>query len=705
MRHIVLWWALLEVLGLISLPLVFRLFSPLSAHGYPFAKIVTLLVATWLSWMLGSLLGVPYPGALFLAFALLVALSAWRAWAEREALAAWLRGGGAAAVGRHALLWTAGFLFFAWQRAMAPDIFGAEKYMDFAFLNGLLRNQAFPPADPWMSGDTINYYYFGYLAYSNLIRLSGIPSHIAYNLCVATVGGLGFAEFAALGYRLTGRWVHGALAGLLTMVLGNLDGFVQWIERGRLTPMDYWRSSRVVADGDTINEFPFFSTIHGDLHPHFMVLPVTGLLLALLLDRAAFPRRDDGAAVPWAGLAAVAFVLGAMVCISTWELPVGALLVFLLLGRDLPLVPLLGRARLRLAVEVAAVLVASFVLFLPFYLHFDAPTSGGIGFRLARTSLGEFLTVFGHLLFPLALLALFEARRLVNTSAEGRHMLVALAVLLIGLAAAAGNAVIPLLLLIGAGMLALHYGSDDDEWRAPIDVALVALVALLACELVFVRDSYGDKLYRMNTVFKLYFQAWLLLSIAAPWALAGLVGRRWAWAPAPKLVAGMGSLLLIAAAAYPAGMIATRQGSPWPLTLDGTAYLEREHPDDFAAIRWLRENVEGMPVVLEASGDPYSYYARFASNTGLPTVMGWANHEGLWRGHDQRVEARKRDVRLAYAAPTLEAATPILDRYGVKYVIVGDLERQDFRQSPASLEKFDALKVAFRQGQTVVYER
>lgn len=702
MRYVLLWWALLEVLGLISLPLTFRLFSPANAHGYPFAKVFTLLVATYVSWIASHLLGVPFHIALPGTLGLLVLASAWRVIVDREAMSAWLRAGGAGMVLRHNLLWTAGFLFFAWQRSMAPDIFGAEKYMDFAFLNSLLRSDTFPPADPWMSGGSINYYYFGYLAYSNLIRLSGIPSHVAYNLCVATVGGLGFAEFAALGYRLTERWFFAALSGALTMVAGNLDGFLQWLERGSLTPMDYWRSSRVVAKGDTINEFPFFSTIHGDLHPHFMVLPVTGLLFGLLLDRHLFPRRTDDSPAPWLGLGLIGFVLGAMVCISTWELPVGALLVFLMLGRDLPLWPLVSKARLRLAAEVAGILVLAFVLFLPFYLNFQAPAGNGIGAKLARTSLLEFLIVFGQFLFPLVLLAVFEARRLVNTSSEGRHMLMALALLLIFLAAAAGNAVIPLLLLTGAGLLALNYRVDDDSWRAPLNLAIVGLIALLVCEVVFVRDSYGEKLYRMNTVFKLYFQAWLLLALAAPWALATLINREWNWGPAPKVVAALGGLLLVAACAYPVGLTLTRQNSPWPLALDGTAYLEREHPDDFAAIVWLRNNVQGQPVLLEASGDPYSYYARFASNTGLPTVMGWANHEGLWRGHDQIVEARKRDVKQIYAAPTLEAAAPLLDRYAVKYILVGDLERHDFKQG---LPKFDELKVAFRQGQTTVYER
>jgi uncharacterized membrane protein len=137
--------------------------------------------------------------------------------------------------------------------------------------------------------------------------------------------------------------------------------------------------------------------------------------------------------------------------------------------------------------------------------------------------------------------------------------------------------------------------------------------------------------------------------------------------------------------------------------LDGNRYLERQHPDDFAAIQWLRQNVTGLPVILEASGNPYSYYARFSSNTGLPTVMGWANHEGLWRSHDQSVEARRRDVATIYSAASLEEVGTLLDRYKVRYIVVGELERKDFR--PDSLEKFRQLRVAFSRGQTTIYER
>lgn len=706
MRHILTWWALIEALGLLTLPLTFRLFSPAHAHGYPFTKILTIVLLAYLSWIFTFTGLVPLGVALFVVLGLLTAAAIAAAWLNRAPLAEWLRGGGWAAMLRHDALWTAGFLFFVWQRSLAPEIFGAEKYMDFSFLNTLIRTDVMPPVDPWMSGRIFNYYYLGYLTFADLVRLSGIPGHIAYNLCIATIGGLGFSEFAALGLRLTGRLSYALLAGANTMVLGNLDGFLQVLERRALAPMDYWRSSRVVASGDTINEFPFFSTIHGDLHPHFMVLPVTGLLLGLLLDRGLFPPRGEfrlerfGALIP---LALATLALASMVVFSPWELPVAGLLLVLLLGRDLPFWPLVTRARLQLLLQVGGVLVAAYLLYLPFYVHFTAPTGGGVGFRVARTALGEFLTVFGALLFPLVVLVAIEARRLLAAPPEWRHLLIALAGLLIAVAAVAGNAVIPLLLLTGGALAVLIYRHDDDAHRAPLTLATVAFVALLACEFVFLRDSYGDKLYRMNTVFKLYFQAWLLLSLSSAWALAVLLHRQWEWRPAPRLVAFGAACLLLAACAYPLGLTATRLQNPRPPTLDGTEYLAREHPDDFAALEWLRDNVGGLPVILEATGDPYSYYARFSSNTGLPTVLGWANHEGLWRANHKLVGDRRSDVIRMYNAATLESIAPLLDRYQVRYIVVGELERKDY--DAAGLQKFTALPLAYRHGDTAVYRR
>lgn len=696
MWPVVCWWVLLEALGLLTLPLVFSLFSPWAGRGYPFAKVIGLLLVTYVVWLAAFV--IPLPTALGLALIALAAAAALAAWVQRDVLRAWLAQGGGLDVLRHLFLWTAGFLFFVWQRAMAPDIFGAEKYMDFAFLNLLARTEHMPPADPWMAGETINYYYFGYLAFANLVRLAPLPHHVSYNLCIATIGGLAFALTAAVVLSLTRRWSMALLGGAMSALIGNLDGFLQLLEKGTLRGMDYWRSSRVVARGDTINEFPFFSTIHGDLHPHFIVLPVGITFLALLLEDfwTCDEPRSVKASLPYALLA---LLLGSMIAISPWELPTAAVVSFLLLGRAQPFLPLFTKVRLQLVFRLAGLFVAAYVLFLPFYLGFTAPP-GGVGWKLARSSLAEFLTVFGCLLFAPAILAATRAWPVIPMTAEWRQLLFAATGVVILVAAMAGNAVLPVVLALLAAALVAAYARDDLRERSGFLLIAAAAIALLACEIVYLKDAYGEKLYRMNTVFKLYFQAWTILAVAAPWSLDRLLQQSWVWAPLPRLIRLGMALLLTASACYPVALTSERmRGRPY--TLDGNDYMRREHPDDYAALEWLRKNGNLSDVILEATGNPYSYFARFSSNTGMPTVLGWANHEGLWRGHDKVVMQRHGEVGRIYNAVSLEEVRFLLDRYGVRYVVVGDLEHESYK--PEGLRKFAGLEVAFRSGRTVIY--
>lgn len=701
MGQLVVWWLVLEGLGLIALPLSSLLFSKRADHGYAFTKIVALLVITYEAWLLGHA-GVGYSTALWLSVALFTLLNGFLFMRRRQALLDWITTGGGRTILWTDLLWTLGFAFFAWQRSLMPQIVDQEKYMDFAFFNTLIRTEAMPPQDPWMAGKTFNYYYFGYLMLANLARLTMIPSSIAYNLCVATLGGLVFSELVAVGRTLSGKLRYGLLTGATGMLLGNLDGFLQWMEKGGLTQFDYFRSTRIVGRDATINEFPYFTAIHGDLHPHYQVMPVMILLLALLLD----PGRGRADTSTFKGvwpLVAISFVLGSMVAISVWELPVGAMTTFLLLHRFLPLKPLFTRERIQLVMAMVGILVGVYVFFIPFYLNFVAP-GGGVGFKLATTSMGEFLIVFGGLLIaPVLFLALHVAPNL-SLSAERRQLLLALVALAVVVALMAGNAVLVLLSAVLMGALIGAYATDNIDQRAPILVLVAAGATLLACELVYIRDPYGERLYRMNTVFKLYLQSWFLLAVAGPWCLQQLVEARALTSGVRTTAAAVVGALLLASCAYPIGVTATRIAHPFaPRSLDGNDYLRHNHRDDFGAIEWLRANAKGLPVVLEATGNPYSYFSRISSNTGLPTLMGWGNHEGLWRNNHPEVGQRAQEVARIYNSGTLGEVTVLLDRHAVRYIVVGDVERKEY--SASGLQKFMTLTVAFQQGGTTVYQR
>jgi uncharacterized membrane protein len=262
-----------------------------------------------------------------------------------------------------------------------------------------------------------------------------------------------------------------------------------------------------------------------------------------------------------------------------------------------------------------------------------------------------------------------------------------------------------------AGVAALLGALGVAVWAAlgretsPAERYLWLLVAggaalLLAPELVYVRDEFaGGPFYRMNTVFKLGFQAYMLLGLAAaivlPWAGQWLGRRAWAvWA-------GVTAVLLLLGLVYPyAGSYARRDGFSSSPTLDGLGWLRKSAPGDIAAIAWVRAHAPGDAVVLEAVGPDYSAFghARVSTFTGRPTVLGWAGHELQWK-HDPG--SRAADVKALYTTTDAAAARTLLARYGVRYVVAGPIERTDY--GDAGLAKWDQLgrRVLDARGTTV----
>ena len=119
-------------------------------------------------------------------------------------------------------------------------------------------------------------------------------------------------------------------------------------------------------------------------------------------------------------------------------------------------------------------------------------------------------------------------------------------------------------------------------------------------------------------------------------------------------------------------------------------------------IDWLLHNARVGSVVLEASGDPYSEFARMSSHTGIPTVLGWANHEGLWRSNDPEVATRQAEIKLFYTTPDPRVAWNAIQRYGVTHVVVGDMERRLYGGASA-VQTFPFLSPVFSSGGTTIY--
>lgn len=466
----------------------------------------------------------------------------------------------------------------------------------------------------------------------------------------------------------------------------------------------------------TITEFPFFSFVLGDLHPHVLSLPWSLLAVALalnLLRREGAPEWIRGS-LGRIELLVTAITLGGLYAINSWDLPtylllfLGALvLLYLRLAPD--------PRRLfwaHLAQQGGALLIACWAVWLPFHMTFVSLVGGNgfpVGLSRAHTPLVQFLIVFGLFAVPLVAFVLRGALQ----RAGGRFVEA-------GIAALAGVILILLGILVNFALFFLlplavwaAYLAYRNVGRTAYAFALwaAALGALVVfgTEVVYLRDVFEGSMPRMNTLFKFYYQVWLLWGTLAGFALYALLRR-------PRVTAALWAapfaLLLAGSLFYP---ILIPNRGPVDTTLDGTAYIQRERPGDAAGIDWIRHNVPGDAVVLEApsAGSYNAEWSRVAMATGRPTLIGWRGHEDQWRGGQPEVRDKLseifNDASTIYTTTDSNQAGQLLDKYDVEYVYVGPTEQTfatEKQAPPEALAKFASfMDVAWNGEGVTIYQR
>lgn len=565
---------------------------------------------------------------------------------------------------------------YFWLRFASGDVRPTEKPMDFAVLSALTTTPALPLADPWMAGERFPYYHFGTVLFALPLRISGIAPEVGYNVVCALLAAVAAAAvFGAVRARGGGAGL--ALFGAFLLAFaGTFDGARQLLAGTKLGEINLWESSRRVAD--TITEWPLFTLHLGDLHPHAVAMP---LLIAL----AALAGRVRGAA----GVVLDGILLAALLSANPWDLPAGFLVVAA--GCLVRLGPVTAALRGVATVAVAAPLLVPFLL---------SPRPEMQGFRavVGKTTAPEAFLHFGALLLVPALavgLALVRAGDRPDDSLFLATLFpaAALAVVVVTQRPALGLAVG---FLLAAAFLRTRV---EGALRAGLLLAAAACVLVAIPELVAVKDPYGDQYHRMNTVFKCYAGAAVLLAVAAPLLLPlPLSSRR--LRPA---IRGLLGVALAATLVHPA-TLAVQRARAEAGTLDGLAWLSREMPGDRQAVDWLRKNAPRTAVVLESVGSAYVDNGRIGTASGRPIVLGWSQHEGLWRGAagQPEVDRRVADVKTVYTSEDRNAVAAVLSRYRVRYVVVGALESREFGAGAFPLRGSHGK--VFESGGTALYE-
>jgi YYY domain-containing protein len=762
-----LWLVALELLGLAALPLTHRVFSALPDRGYASAKFLGLIVLAYLSWSTGLLGLTAFTGSTIGVFAVVLAILSWWRWGDR-AVSAWRETRPLAIAAEATFLVV--FAGATWVRSFNAAIAGQEKQMDFTFLHSLISGGTLPAQDLWLAGFGLPYYYFGYFTQSLVGKVVPVDPAVAYNLAVATVLALGavaaFGMVAALirmgGSSYRSAIVAGGIAAFALTVMGNLEALFELVaslgigdqavwaavgiknlqaNAGPFPPADgiwWFKAARVIPNiqPDGITEFPFFSFLLGDLHPHYMAIPLCLLIVALAAQALAAPASFG---TDWLRLGTAAVVLGAVIPTNTWDVPIfwgifGLAFLAGVAAGDLGVWQAIRERALRLGLIGLVAAVLYVVPYAPGYMAQPL----GVGVVAERTMFGSLFVLFGPLLLLVAgggLVAAYHLWRLDEGAGIPRWL--PAAGLALGLLVAAlreptlGFLIATLALWIPVTWARVRLGAPPAATMTAL-LAVAGLASILVPELVFLRDVFGT---RMNTVFKFYYDAWILLALAAPllgWELLKNAVPGFAFRapgrsipathrvsdselgtrgsePTPGWVrAGAGASLAVAlllaagGALYPLAATPTKSGGfAGAATLDGMLNLRAAHPDDVAAIQWLRQNAPAAPLV-EAVGGSYTDAGRFATFGANPTLLGWAGHESQWRGSTPEIGRREGLIRRIYTDDDMGSWMPELQQLGVRFIVLGDMERQIYRLGRGPAFE-DSLPVAHRSGGTALY--
>ena len=706
------WWEMLFLLGLVFMPVTSRMFRGFEDNGGMFSKVLAVAVCGYVQWLLACLKISPFTGITCVILTVICCLGSLLYGIKcKNRFPDSLPWEQAALVYREEILFFLVFLFWTYLAGFHPAAHGTEKYMDFGFMQAMMRSTTLPAQDMWYAGKPFNYYYGGqYLAVFRT-KLTGTNVEVTYNLMRTMVAAFAFLlPFSLVRQMLkdklkTGRkWsfcLGGILAGMAVSMSGNLHYIIYGIILRLLKiKTDYWFPSSTryigfdpaVTGDETIHEFPSYSFVLGDLHAHvinvFLVLTVLGILYSWI-------KTNSGKSWRQREIGLLGLLLGMFLFSNTWDFMIYYVVICgtLLFGnlKRYSSGSCISQALKWSVIQWIELLAAAFLASLPFHLTFENVMVQGIGIVKIHTAFYQFSVLWA---FPLLVCVPFVIGilRRIGTFPEKKFR--------------------------------SFFSNIKYSDLYGLVLVLCAIGLIFIPEFVYVRDIYEKTAPRANTMFKLTYQAYIMFGIMMAYILVFFTVNRIkrcngadstvmckGLLRCPRLQSLTGIiaiLVLISTCGYLENAI-THWFTGFPKrnayqTLNATNYLETAISDDAAAIRWLNDNVEGQPIILEASGDSYQDYDnRVSAMTGLPTVLGWYVHEWLWRNDLEEENQRKEDVQTIYTSSNADQIKSLIEKYKISYLFIGSCEYEKYGEINSELLA-SIGKVVFRQSETTIIE-
>ena len=690
------WWLLAAVMGFAAMPVTGRLFWRFEDKGWIFSKVLAIAATGFITWLLVSIRLVPFHTLTCVGVTIACAVSCLFLLKKesREKLECFPVDN-ISLIYWEEMLFFAAFLMWTYLAGFHPAAYGTEKFMDYGFMEAMMRSNVLPARDLWYSQGHINYYYGGQYFAVFLTKLSHTKVELTYNLMRTFVAGLAFIMPFSLVYQMMTDRMKGQLkserimrgipfaAGVTAGTAVSIAGNMHYVIYARIIPQiekltgqevsSYWfpDATRYIGynpyreEDRTIHEFPCYSFILGDLHAHVVNIMFVLLIIALLYVWLRGVRKKT---VPvdvtmkekgfWkeqlfmSHLLVVSVILGMFQWTNFWDF---VIYYTVTLGTVLfaNIIRFQGKIKKILAVTVAQMLeiyLIAYLVILPFTLQFDTMVDG-VGIAKYHSYFYQLMVLWG---LPAVLVITFIAAILWEKLRNMEHK--------------------SLYRLMKAIRTA-------DLFAILLGICAIGLVVIP--ELVYVRDIYENGNARANTMFKLTYQAYIIFALTMGYGIFRLlvVSKQKLF----KIISGICLFFLTWTVGYFGISVDSWFGNVLDTSkyqgLYALGYLETDFPEDAAAIHWLKENIKGTPVVLEANGDSYTGYERVSASTGLPTILGWYVHEWLWRNDTDDLNRKRDDIAAIYTSEDELQVRNLLNEYDVSYIFVGSKEKEKYEDT------------------------
>lgn len=671
------------LLQIIALPIIFYLshkFTYLRDAGWGFARIFSILLLSLVVWNVGFL-KIPINTSFGVSVVFLVLLLLSLYFSRRFVSGKknffkqfWQKFGTIILIEETVFLLSLIFLFIT--RSFQPEILGLEKFMDAGFIQAYLKSPILPMQDIWFAGESVNYYSFGHFYNSILVNLWRVDLAYGYNLLLIGLFGLFSLELFSVTFNLSANLFLGkkslltkekynfkaaVLAGVLAIFLVALgaNGHPLWYFLKHNSMDNYWYPDATRFIDRTIHEFPAYSFVVCDLHAHVLSLPISLFLLFnifIWLKELLLTKTYNRLASIMMGV-----LFGVLVMTNTWDIMIYGLLLiliaFILLIKD--------KSFFSALFITASIIFLSTAVTSAFWFSSFTAISSGLLVAKEHTPIWQLFVLWGtHLFWACLFMLIYKPWTKIKSKESAVEILI-------------------------------------------LSILFLVLFLIIFPEFFYFKDIYSTY-PRANTMFKLVFQGSMLLGILLSLFFSLIFSKQkphtsffmWRMIDLRQLFVDkkpnllllktklrrliflylpIGFFLFFSTLAYPYsayknyyGGLRNYQG------LDGLSWFNRKYPEDFTLLNYLKVNEKKQVNIVEAVGESYTEYARISSFSGMPTILGWRVHEWLWRAGWDKPSLRTGEVEKIYLEPKSILAQEYLEKYQIKYIVVGDKEREAY---------------------------